>query len=177
MWSFVWKIALWSCLLSFGPLAQAQNDADCTQHALMVRGKTAFDKKQYIKTERLMDRLLAQQPTCHEAYYWKGQCAEQFEDYSAAYEAYSIACQMDQAPYFIARGDLLRTLGTIRLQTPSTCGDCGKQLLPDVSAADPPVVYFKRAVLDYQQALRLNPDSAAARTALQQANEFIQRQL
>lgn len=175
MKSFVWKISWWCCLLPCWLLAQ--NNANTLQHPLLERGRIAFEKGQYAKAERLMDKLLVQDPTAHEAYYWKGKCAQQFEDYASAYEAYSTACTMVQtAPYFVARGDLLRTLGTIRFQAPSTCGDCGKQLLPDIKATESPLVYFKRAALDYEQATRLDPNHKKARSALQQTNEFIHQQ-
>lgn len=172
--AFVWKISLWCCLLPSYLLAQNQA---CLEHPFFKRGTTAFDKAQYAKAERWMDKLIAQDPTCPAAYYWKAKCAEQFTDYIAAYEAYSTACALaDQASYFVARGDLLRTVGELRLQAPSTCGECGKQLLPDISETEPPVVYYKRAVADYKQALRLDPDNQDAKAALDLIRPFIERQ-
>lgn len=179
MMAWIWKIGLWCCLLPCCLLAQDQASADglCFEHAFFTRGTSAFDKGQYAKAERWMDKLIDQHPTCHHAYYWKGKCAEHFEDYAGAYEAYSIACTLsNEASYFIARGDLLRTVGTLRLQAPSTCGDCGKQLLPDISNTQPPLVYFKRAAIDYEQALRLAPQHKTAQSALQQTIQFIKRQ-
>lgn len=159
-----WVIGLLLSLL----VACSVQAQDCAEAPLLLKAQAAFAKTHYAKAERLLDKLLAASPDCAAALHWKGRCLEAFEDYGTAYEAYSGAIQLapNEAAYSMARGDLLRTLGTLRLQSPTTCGECGKQYLPDIGDSAPPAAYWAKAVLDYQLAIRTDQHSAEAHYAL-----------
>lgn len=155
---------LLTCYWSSFTYLQAQS---CEDDFELTRIKIAYDHGQYTKAERWVEAFLKKQPTCAEAHYWRARCLEAFEEYSAAYEAYTLACEFNKAhpQYWLARGDFKRMLGMVRLQSPTTCGDCGKQWLPNIGSASPATTYFQSALEDYQMALEQQPRSPMAHYA------------
>ena len=153
--------------LLWGPMGLLGQD--CVPEAPgLQRSQMAYDKGQYLKAIRHLDKLLKAAPTCAVAYHWKGRCLTAIEEYALAYEAHTLACELapETATYWLARGDFKRLLGSLRLQQPTACGDCGKQWVPDITDAAPPARYWESAVLDYKKALQLAPNAAPAHYAL-----------
>jgi tetratricopeptide (TPR) repeat protein len=124
----------------------------------------AFDKEQFIKAERLLNKLIAQEELYAPAYFWKGKCLEEFEEYLLAYDAYYTATQLQPqvAQYWLALGDFKQRLGSLSIQKPEACGECGRQFLPNVGGRPEASSYFKSALVDYQKAIELDSTLAAA---------------
>lgn len=118
----------------------------------------AFEKGQFIKAERLLNQLIAQEEWYAPAYLWKGKCLEEFEEYSSAYDAYYTAVQLQPqvAKYWVALGDFKQRLGSLSIQKPAACGECGKQFLPNIGTRPEASSYFESALTDYQKALQLD---------------------
>lgn len=116
-----------------------------------------FEKGQVAKAERLLDKLIAQEGSYAPVYVWKGKCLETFEEFSAAYEAYYVACQLEPnvANNWLAMGNFKRKLGGLTIQKPTACGECGKHFLP-LNETPASSAYFRSAVEDYQRAIALD---------------------
>ncbi|MGH1335771.1 MAG: tetratricopeptide repeat protein [Aureispira sp.] len=124
----------------------------------LQKSVVAFEKGQVAKAERLLDKLIAKEGSYAPAYIWKGKCLQVFEEYSAAYEAYYTACQLqpDAANSWLALGDFKSSLGSLTIRKPAACGDCGKQFLPLNGDRPSAAAYFRSALEDYQKALTIN---------------------
>lgn len=127
------------------------------------KGIVAFEKGNYAKAERLFDKLLKEEPSYAAVYVWKGKCLQEFEEYSAAYQAIHTACNLEptEASYWFELGYLKYNLAIHSIKKPELCGDCGKFLLPEgesINTTD----YYKSALKDYQKAIQLNPQYADA---------------
>jgi len=125
------------------------------------KGIAVFEKGNIAKAERLFDKLLKEEPSYAAVYIWKGKCLQEFEEYQAAYEAISTACNLDptEGMYWFELGFFKYTLAITNIKKPELCRDCGKFLLPDgnnLKAVD----YYKSALKDYQKAIQLNPQYA-----------------
>jgi tetratricopeptide (TPR) repeat protein len=127
------------------------------------KGIAAFEKGNFAKAERFFDKLLKEEPSYAAVYIWKGKCLQEFEEYQAAYEAISTACNLDptEGEYWFELGLFKYTIAINSIKKPELCGDCGKFLLPEgtsIKAID----YYKSALKDYQKAVLLNPKHSEA---------------
>lgn len=122
------------------------------------KGMAAFEKGNFAKAERLFDKLLKEEPSYAAVYIWKGKCLQEFEEYQAAYEAISTACNLDptEGTYWFELGFFKYTIAITNIKKPELCGDCGKFLLPEGSNLKA-IDYYKSALKDYQKAAHLNP--------------------
>lgn len=134
------------------------------QTGQLQKGIAAFENKKYAQAERIFDKLIKEEENNAEAYLWKGKCLQQFEEFQAAYEAFSIAKNLEplQATYWLALGDFKYELGLFSIQKPHVCGDCGKVFLPDNSEMPSAIDFYKSALLDYEKAIQLDSQSAVA---------------
>jgi len=127
------------------------------------KGIELFEKRKFAKAERIFDKLLKEEPSFAAVYIWKGKCLHEFEEYQAAYEAISTACNLDptEGVYWFELGLFKYTIAITSIKKPELCSDCGKFLLPEGSrlkATD----YYKSALKDYQKAVQLNSNHSEA---------------
>lgn len=137
----------------------ASNAQDVAQlDKQLQKSIVAFEKGQFIKAERWLNKLITQEGLYAPAYLWKGKCLEEFEEYLSAYDAYYTACQLQPqvAEYWVALGDFKQRLGSLSIQKPEVCGECGKQFLPNIGRRPTASSYFESALADYQKALELD---------------------
>ena len=134
---------------------------------LLSKGITAFEKGQHSKAERYFDKILVQAnegsgdwttEDYAETYRWKGKCLQEFEDYQAAYEHFSTACNLlpQNAIYWLEMGKFKYHIGMTSIRKPELCGSCGKTILPESNAAKASD-YYKSALIDYKKALLYAP--------------------
>ncbi|MBL4648563.1 MAG: tetratricopeptide repeat protein [Aureispira sp.] len=127
------------------------------------KGVAAFEKGNFAKAERFFDKLLKEEPSYAAVYLWKGKCLQEFEEYQAAYEAISTACNLDptEGSYWFELGLFKYTIAITSIKKPELCGDCGKFLLPEGTSLKASY-YYKSALKDYQKAVQLNPNYSEA---------------
>ena len=152
-----------NCLLFFFFITlnlSAQDDLE----AQLQKGIASFNKGKYAKAERIFDKLLEKEGSYAEAYLWKGKCLQEFEEYQATYDALSTARDLvpDHAPYWLEIGNFKYYLGITSIRKPELCGECGKFLLPETGERMNAPDYYKSAIKDYEQAIKLQPKYAAA---------------
>lgn len=142
----------------------------------LQKGIAAFKKANYAKAERIFDKLLTTEPSYALVYIWKGKCLYQFEEYQAAYEAISTACNLEptHAPHWLELGQFKYNIGISSIRKPELCGDCGTFLLPNrnqhsLQATD----YYKSALKDYQKAIQLDANYAEAYYQLALTHEVL----
>ncbi len=130
----------------------------------LQKGIDFFEKGKHAKAERIFDKILEQEESYAIVYLWKGKCLQVFEEYEAAYEALSIARDLDpdQASFWMAIGDLKYTLAFKTIQKPELCGSCGKYIINENTNNVSPRSYLLSAIKDYHQVINIDTKHAEA---------------